>query len=83
MADQFGHAQHPLRRLAALLMMNSGHGNSGASWRSILGLFVTLKRVAVQWLIADPTHFRLLEAASDKATSALRVDRERLDECWV
>jgi hypothetical protein len=26
MADQLGHAQHPLRRLAALLLVNSGHG---------------------------------------------------------
>jgi hypothetical protein len=26
MADKLGHAQHPLRRLAALLVMNSGHG---------------------------------------------------------
>jgi hypothetical protein len=26
MADKLGHPQHPLRRLAALLMVNSGHG---------------------------------------------------------
>jgi hypothetical protein len=25
MADKLGHTQHPLRRLAALLVVNSGH----------------------------------------------------------
>jgi len=43
MADKLGHTQHPLRRLAALLLVNSGHAISGVNCRSILGLFAIPK----------------------------------------
>ena len=74
MADKLGHAEHPLRRLAALLVVNSGHGFFRANCSSRF-----LGEGAVQFELARATrHPASTQAArepgSPRARRALRFD---------